>query len=694
MKKIVLSALVISGFGANLFAQTLVSTQVEKKNIVLEEFTGIHCGYCPDGHKIAQEIKDANPGRAVLINIHTGGYAVPSGSEKDFRTAFGTALANQSGLTGYPAGTVNRHIFSGLSTTAMSRSNWAAAANIIKQENSPVNVGFTSTYNSSTRQLTINVEAYYTSSSAQSTNKIHVALLQNGIEENQSGGSTYNPGQINPSTGKYVHLHALRHLITGQWGQTISNTTSGSLYSNSFSYTLPTDIAGIPLIPEDCELAVFVSEGNQEIYTGVVGPLGGRSQVPTTNNAQMAVSTNSFTIPTFTSPNASFDFELTSNQPSGWSSSYTVNGSSYSSNQTIATNGNTNIQIIVNPGATKAFVEYVLTVKYAGTDDVLLQQKMYVNKGITDLVVNGSGGEGSSGAGVAEDFESLFTDGLAYAGNTAYDVTSSEGLIAAEADGALQSVNNIYYNVAWTFPPLNDEEANSLMSAMTGYKNLFICGQDLGWAIMDGSSGYGTPTTQNFVTNYLKANWSSDGTSANNQLTSVSSDGIFNGISSSSVVAPGSYGTNLYPDEISATAGASTIFNYNGNASKGAGVRYENSNYKSVYLGIGLENIGSALVKNEIVKRAHDWFYGLASVEENNIDDFTLYPNPANNEITVSGLTNQYTLKIQDAAGKLIYTENINSNTKNIDLTNFDNGIYSISLESETAILTKKFVKQ
>lgn len=694
MKKIVLSALVISGFGANLFAQTLVSTQVEKKNIVLEEFTGIHCGYCPDGHKIAQEIKDANPGRAVLINIHAGGYAVPSGSEKDFRTAFGTALANQSGLTGYPAGTVNRHIFSGLSTTAMSRSNWPAAANIIKQENSPVNVGFTSSYNSSTRQLTINVEAYYTSSSAQSTNKIHVALLQNGIEENQSGGSTYNPGQINPSTGKYVHLHALRHLITGQWGQTISNTTSGSLYSNSFSYTLPTDIAGIPLIPEDCELAVFVSEGNQEIYTGVVGPLGGRSQVPTTNNAQMAVSTNSFTIPTFTSPNASFDFELTSNQPSGWSSSYTVNGSSYSSNQTIATNGNTNIQIIVNPGSTKAFVEYVLTVKYAGTDDVLLQQKMYVNKGITDLVVNGSGGEGSSGAGVAEDFESLFTDGLAYAGNTAYDVTSSEGLIAAEADGALQSVNNIYYNVAWTFPPLNDEEANSLMSAMTGYKNLFICGQDLGWAIMDGSSGYGTPTTQNFVTNYLKANWSSDGTSANNQLTSVSSDGIFNGISSSSVVAPGSYGTNLYPDEISATAGASTIFNYNGNASKGAGVRYENSNYKSVYLGIGLENIGSASVKNEIVKRAHDWFYGLASVEENNIDDFTLYPNPANNEITVSGLTNQYTLKIQDAAGKLIYTENINSNTKNIDLTNFDNGIYSISLESETAILTKKFVKQ
>ena len=30
-----------------------------------------------------------------------------------FNTSFGAAIAGQSGLSGYPAGTVNRHVFSG-----------------------------------------------------------------------------------------------------------------------------------------------------------------------------------------------------------------------------------------------------------------------------------------------------------------------------------------------------------------------------------------------------------------------------------------------------------------------------------------------------------------------------------------------------------------------------------------------------
>ena len=53
-------------------AQTFVSTAPENKNIILEEFTGISCVYCPDGHKIGQQLHDANPNDVFLINIHTG----------------------------------------------------------------------------------------------------------------------------------------------------------------------------------------------------------------------------------------------------------------------------------------------------------------------------------------------------------------------------------------------------------------------------------------------------------------------------------------------------------------------------------------------------------------------------------------------------------------------------------------------
>lgn len=65
-------------FTIGFFAQTFVSTTPENKNVVLEEFTGIHCGYCPNGHVVAQGISDNNPGDVVLVNIHVGSYAAPN----------------------------------------------------------------------------------------------------------------------------------------------------------------------------------------------------------------------------------------------------------------------------------------------------------------------------------------------------------------------------------------------------------------------------------------------------------------------------------------------------------------------------------------------------------------------------------------------------------------------------------------
>ena len=109
MKKFIFPSFVFFTFIAS--AQTFVSTSVENKNIILEEFTGISCVFCPAGHLIGQNLHDANPNDVFLINIHTGGYASPQGPGTDFNTSFGSAIAGQSGLSGYPAGTVNRHQF-------------------------------------------------------------------------------------------------------------------------------------------------------------------------------------------------------------------------------------------------------------------------------------------------------------------------------------------------------------------------------------------------------------------------------------------------------------------------------------------------------------------------------------------------------------------------------------------------------
>ena len=259
MKKILLSAFVLGSFVT--FAQTNVSTTPENKNVVLEEFTGISCPYCPDGHAIAQGIKDNNPGDVMLINIHTGGYATPQGPGTDFNTNFGAALATNASVSGYPTGSVNRD------GPAMSRSSWASATATQLSQPSPVNVWSEAIIDMGTNTLTVNVEIYYTGSQTVASNKINVAVLQNNIEGPQSGGASYNPSAV-LANGNYNHTHMLRHLITGQWGEDITNVSQGHYETRSYTWNIPSDINGVDVDPTNLEIVTFIAEGQQNILTG------------------------------------------------------------------------------------------------------------------------------------------------------------------------------------------------------------------------------------------------------------------------------------------------------------------------------------------------------------------------------------------------------------------------------------------
>ena len=261
--KITLSVL-LSFFGFCAFAQTIVTTNPENRKVILEEFTGVNCTFCPQGHAIAQGLQDNNPGNVYLVNIHSGGYAVPNGNQPDFRTPWGEAIDDQSGLAGYPAGTINRQNFPGLEqgnpgTTALSRGAWTSASNTILDQSSYVNVGVDASLNIQTGIMTIDVEAYYTANSPEDTNKFNVAILQNNTLGPQVGG---NQGD------NYNHMHRLIDMVTGQWGVDITNTTAGTLYTNQFTYTVPTDNNGIAVELGELEVVVFISETTQLIPSG------------------------------------------------------------------------------------------------------------------------------------------------------------------------------------------------------------------------------------------------------------------------------------------------------------------------------------------------------------------------------------------------------------------------------------------
>lgn len=262
MEKKLLLLLFFTAFST--YAQTIVSTIPQNKKVILEEFTGVNCQYCPSGHAIANTIKNANPADVFLINIHVGGFSTPTAGQPDFRTPFGTAIANQSGLTGYPAATVNRVAYTGLSQngatgTAMSRNNWTNASNQTRNQSSYVNVATTASINVNTRLLTVFVEAYYTGNSPVSSNRLNVALLQNNTLGPQTSGGLGD---------NYPHQHRLVHMLTGQWGETYTTTTAGTLITRTYTYTIPAAYNNIPAELGDLEIVAFVAEGQQKIISG------------------------------------------------------------------------------------------------------------------------------------------------------------------------------------------------------------------------------------------------------------------------------------------------------------------------------------------------------------------------------------------------------------------------------------------
>lgn len=330
MKKTLLllvAAMLTTMFASAQVSDTIVSTTPSNKNVVLEEYTGVNCTWCPDGHKRANQLKASHPGRVCLINIHQGSFAANT-----YTTQFGNALANQTGLDGYPSGTVNRHVFSG-SVTALGRGDWASAANTILNQSSPVNIGAEATIDWSTRTLNIRVQLYYTAAQTVTSNALNVAIMQDNVLGPQVGKEK-NPDQVVGDL--YMHMHMLRHLITGQWGETIDNLAVGNLVEKNYEYVIPEQLGSpnaIDALLEDLTVVAFVCEGHQEVLTGIEVPIQ-LNNVPAIGGRILRVIDNG-DLSCANTASTSFDFRnLGLSAITGLNYSYTVNGTAFTGSWT------------------------------------------------------------------------------------------------------------------------------------------------------------------------------------------------------------------------------------------------------------------------------------------------------------------------------------------------------------------------
>lgn len=669
-------------------SQNYVSTDTLQRNAILEEFTGINCQYCPDGHTRAQAISDQNPGRVVLVNIHQGLFAQPSSGQPDYRTPFGDSLADQALVPGYPAGTVNRHIFAGLSEgggTTMGRGKWASAVPQILPLISPLNVGINTSFNSGNRELTITVELYYTGNSNTPVNYINVALLESHIigPQNISGTMNYS----------YDHKYMLRTFVTGQWGDTVSHTSYGSFISRTYTYTVP---SGYNI--DNCDVAAYVAEGHEEIITGTqVKANGGNTlQIGTLSKPNPAIDEGMPNDTTFFYMNASsnlagnedFIFELKNNAPADWEAYLEIGGITYPDSTTITLpfSISTPVKIKAYPGNTPAIATYELTMRsVSNPDSPVKSQKMMLISNITDIVLNNdeAWGDGDTVYSAAQ-FQKNYLKGLALAGNTHYAAAKCSDFVKVALAGKAGNVGHVYFNVGWSFPSLTKEKVQVFKDFMDNGGNFLISGQDIGWDTWDTvNGGNGNSVTQAFYKSYMKAKYVNDGGAANNSLKNYGTDLVYGTLGTSSLVNVYG-GAYFYPDQIDTVGDGLRVFYYDNAFAKIGAVRNPGNDHKCAYFGFSLEQVSDSVIRKTLIQLTHDWFHGLIGAEEyDNLVNAVLgqnYPNPASGitSIPVKGCGNGDILQIFNLNGNMVKEICLDGRSDILDLnvSNLESGLY------------------
>lgn len=232
-----------------------VSTSPQSRNVLLEEFTGIHCGFCPKGHLIANTLTRAT-NQVVVVAVHAGFYAVPGYDEPDYRTEEGTAINDGFCISGYPSGMVNRLPYQSGGDVVLGRSSWTPAAKLIVEETAPVNLYMQSTYSDQDRSLSVHVEGYLLADTLKDNLKLNVLWTQSNIIGPQNGA---NMGD------EYVHQHMLRDYLSDAWGDAITPVEGGRYFQQDYTVTLPTAINDVTVKPQDIQLVAFVTQDKQNV---------------------------------------------------------------------------------------------------------------------------------------------------------------------------------------------------------------------------------------------------------------------------------------------------------------------------------------------------------------------------------------------------------------------------------------------
>jgi len=295
--------------------------------------------------------------------------------------------------------------------------------------------------------------------------------------------------------------------------------------------------------------------------------------------------------------------------------------------------------------------------------------------------------------------------------SAAYDGSRTWGVWPREVEAPAPADLSVFDAVAWmtgeATPTLTAEDTLAIGGCLDSGGRLFLTGQDIGYALCDPASPEYSAGMKAFYENRFGATYVADDTDSltvEGQAGDPITDGLLLALSGGDGA-----GNQTSPSEIAPNGtGSASIFTYGG-TSQTAGVRFEASGSRVVYLAFGFEAVSTSADRQTLAASICDWLVSVGAVDENLTPGpapaLCCYPNPFNPSVTIAlslPAPAEVEVEIFDMTGRRVRSLPVEGRPSGECWVEWDgrdaegrsvaSGLYACRVRADDTVMTEKLV--
>jgi hypothetical protein len=235
----------------------------ESKRVFVEEFTGVQCTNCPNGAAILKALQTANPGRIVVVKMHSNFLAAPvEQGEPDLRNEDAQEIDVAFGTVGLkPNATIDRIINQADANKPQYFSNKNTWKNIVDSQlkiQSKINLETFGTFNSAKDSISLSTKIIFTSAGIDSL-AFSAYLIEDKIKATQDSFTTTTFPIYD-----YEHEEVMRKSITPPvTGISLPTFAGGYEKGRVIGRVLQFAVPGKVIKKENLRVIVFIHKQNK-----------------------------------------------------------------------------------------------------------------------------------------------------------------------------------------------------------------------------------------------------------------------------------------------------------------------------------------------------------------------------------------------------------------------------------------------